>query len=156
MSYPDIGAAVTALAARFEPATIGTPTGAPAMREVYDLPPKGVPTVPAVVLEVQDGTIVAQSSYWEHHVSVDTVFLLSQRPGDPARVEANRRRWLPYLWSATIGQWKLGIGGQSGYELKSALPVSWEFIIYAVGSNEFDAIRVTWDLWINQTVSSVP
>jgi len=88
----DLEAICDALALRFEPGTIGTPSGGPAMREVYSESPKSVPTVPAVLLEVQDGTLVASPGQWKHEISIDVLFLLSKRPADPVRVETNRRK----------------------------------------------------------------
>jgi hypothetical protein len=152
----DFEAICDALAARFEPATIGTPTGGPAMREVYPEPPKSVPTVPAVLLEVSDGTVVANPGQWKHELHIDVIFLLSKRPADPVRVETNRRKWLPYLLRATVGQLKLGLGGATGYSVDKALPIGWEFVEYDVAGVTFDAIRVAYTVWVTGTVSLTP
>jgi hypothetical protein len=152
----DFEAICNALAARFEPGTIGTPSGAPAMREVYAKPPKSVPTVPAVILSVQDGSVVPASGQWKHEMNIDVVFLLSKRPADPVRVEVNRRKWLPLLLAATVGQWKLGLGAAVGYEMKSALPGPWEWMEYDVAGESFDAIRVGYTVTVLETVSPVP
>lgn len=145
-----------ALAARFAPGTIATPTGASAMRAAYGQLPKGIPSVPCAFVDVQSGTVVPNMGQWDHRASVDVVFLLSKRPGDPSRVDAQRQRWLPALLAATQGQLKLGLGAQANYEVKSALPTSWEFVEVAVGADEYDAIRVTFEIWIKETVSLTP
>jgi hypothetical protein len=145
-----------ALAARFITSAIGSPTGAVPMKASYSEPPKSVPTVPAHLLEVVDGDITDNSSQWTHHLNIDGVLLLSKRPGDTKRVETQRRLWLPYLLHAAVDQWKLGIGAQVGYELKSAIPGGWEFTEYNVADVEFDAIRVHWQVWLIETIAPTP
>lgn len=152
----DLEAICDALALRFEPGTIGTPSGGPAMREVYSESPKSVPTVPAVLLEVQDGTLVASPGQWKHEISIDVLFLLSKRPADPVRVETNRRKWLPYLLQATAGQMKLGLGGASGYSVDKAIPISWEFTEFDVADVTFDAIRVRYVAYVTESVTLTP
>jgi hypothetical protein len=142
-----------ALAARFAPGTISTPTGASAMRKAYSEAPKNIPAVPAVFLEVKDGDIVANPGQWKFEHNVDVVFLLSKRPGDPARVETQRRYWLPILWAATQGQLKLGYGGASGYSLDKAIPTGWEFTEEAVAGDLYDGIRLHWILYVTETVA---
>ena len=152
----DLEAICDALALRFEPATIGTPTGAPAMREVYPEPPKSVPIVPSVLLEVQDGTVVANPGQWKHEINIDVMFLLSKRQADPIRVETNRRKWLPRLLTATTGQLKLGLGSASGYSVDKAIAVGWEFTEFDVADATFDAIRVRYVAYVTETVSLTP
>ena len=157
MTTPAINfyAICNALAARFEAATIGTPTGAPAMRKVYAQTPKNVPVVPAVVLEVQEGSVVANPGQWKHELGVDVLFLLSKRPGDPVRVEADRQRWLPYLLHATVDAGKLGMT-TVGYAVDKAIPTEWEWVEYAVGGVEFDAIRVGYRVYVTENVQMTP
>lgn len=152
----DLEAICDNLALRFEPATIGTPTGAPAMREVYSESPKSVPTVPAVLLEVADGSLTANPGQWKHELAIDVMFLLSKRPADPVRVETNRRKWLPYLLRATVGQMKLGLGGATGYSVDKAIPTGWEFTEYDVADVTFDAIRVRFVVYVTETVALTP
>lgn len=152
----DFKAVCNALAARFAPGTIATPTGAVAMRAAYGQMPKNVAAVPCVLIEPTDGSINATSSQWEHQMHIDAVFLLSKRPGDPARVEAQRQIWLPSLLYATEKQLKLGIGAQSGYELAKAIPTGWEWIEYDVGGDAYDGIRIHFTIWIYETVTLVP
>src|SRR5512139_846719 len=118
------------LAARFAAATIGTPSGAPAMRYVYAETPNNVAATPAVILEVDNGTVVANPGQWRHEITVNVWFLLGRQQGDTKRVEENRRRWLPYLLAATTGQFKIGLGGESGYSVNKAYPADWEFTEY--------------------------
>ena len=150
----DMYGVCSGLGSAFLPNAIGTPSGASAMRAVFPHGCKGVASVPAVVLEVQDGTVVP-NDIWQHHVNIDAVLLLSKRPGDPVRVESDRQRWLPYLLSATESHMKLGIGAQSGYEVKSAVPQGWEWTEYAVGADEYDAIRVHYQVWVNEVMNNL-
>lgn len=146
----------TALAARFVAATIGTPSGAPAMRASWPMPPKNVAAVPCVVVEFDEGEVVASPGQWQHQATIDVWFLLSKRPGDPARVDADRRRWLPYLLHATVDKMQLGIGAQVGYTVDKAFPLTWSFTEYTVGGDEYDAIHVPYRVWVTETVTLTP
>ena len=152
----DFEAICDALAARFAPGTIGTPTGASAMRASYAEPPKGVSALPAHLLEVQDGTVIAASGQWKHEMQVDGLLLLAKRPGDPQRVETQRQLWLPYLLHATVDQFKLGLGGASGYTVDKAIPTGWEWDLYKVADIEYDAIRTHWTVYVTENVSITP
>lgn len=149
-------AACNALAARFAPGTITTPTGAVAMRHAYGQMPKNVAAVPCVLVEPVSGSIDANPDRWLHQMDVDVLFLLSKRPGDPARVETQRQTWLPTLLAATEGQLKLGLGAQSGWELAKAIPIGWEWTEYLIGAEEYDAIRIHFRLFIYESVVLVP
>lgn len=149
----DFESIMDAFAARFVAATIGTPTGAPAMRASYAEPPKNVPATPAVVLEVRDGEVVANPGQWKHEMNVDAMFLVAKRPGDTKRVEEIRQKWLPYLLHASVDQLKLGLGGAVGYSVDKAIPTGWEWDEYDVGADTYDAIRVHWTLYVTETVS---
>lgn len=143
-----------ALAARFVAATIGTPTGVDAMRKSYSETPKSVPVAPSHLLEVQDGTVVANPAQWQHEFKIDGLLLLAKRPADTQRVETLRRKWLPYLLHATVDQVKLGFGGATGYTLDKAIPDGgWEWDEYSVAGTEFDAIRVHWTVYLTETVA---
>lgn len=144
------------LAARFAPNTISTPTGAAAMRASYAQQPKNIAAVPCVILEVQDGNLTANPGQWKHEMNIDVLFLLSKRPGDPARVEAQRQLWLPYLLAATEAQMKLNLGSASGYTVDKAIPSTWEWIEYGVGQDTYDGIRVRYTVYVTENVSLVP
>jgi hypothetical protein len=152
----DFKACCNALAARFAPGTISTPSGAVAMRHAYGQMPKNVAAVPCVLVEPINGTIQANPGQWSHEMDVDVLFLLSKRPGDPARVELQRQIWLPTLLAATEGQLKLGIGVQTGWELAKAIPIGWEWTEYPIGAENYDAIRIHYRLFVFETVSLVP
>lgn len=145
-----------AFALRFVAGTIGTPTGAQAMRASFAQAPKQVAATPAHVLEVQDGSLIANPGQWQHEMHVDGLLLLDKRPGDPSRVEKQRKLWLPYLLHATVDQLKLGLGGATGYSVDKALPTGWLWDEYNVGDIAFDAIRVHWTLWVTENVALTP
>jgi hypothetical protein len=149
-------AAVDALGDRFAAPVLGTPSGCTAVRGVYPVSLKAATTLPAVVLEVQDGSVVADAGQWRHTWNVDVLLILAKRPADPQRIETMRQRYLPYLLGATEGKMKLGLGSQAGWELKSALPASWEWTEYAVADVGYDGIRVSYQLIAYETVSLVP
>jgi hypothetical protein len=148
--------AVDALGDRFAAAVLGTPSGAPAVRAVYPVSTKSVSALPAVVLEVQDGTLVANPGQWKHEWNVDVLLLLAKRPADPQRVETYRQKYLPALLGATEGQLKIGLGGESGWNVDKAIPTGWEWTEYMVGDQEYDAIRVPFTIYATETVALVP
>lgn len=152
----NFAAICTALAARFVAATIGTPSGASAMRASYAKQPRNVPATPAHLLIVQDGTVTANPGQWRHEMQIDGVLLLAKRPGDTERVEAQRQLWLPYLLHACVDQMKLTLGGASGYSVDKAIPFGWQWIVYDVGSDTYDAIRVNWMVYVTETVALTP
>lgn len=152
----DLKAICDGLAARFAAGTISTPTGAHTMRTSYAAPPKSAPVVPCVILEVQDGTIIANPGQWNHELNIDAVFLYSKRQGDTVRQDTERQRWLGNLLAATEAQLKIGLGAASGYTVDKALPADWEFTEYQVGSDLFDGIRVHFTVYVRETVSLTP
>lgn len=151
----DYQAICNALAARHAPGTMATPSGASAIRGASGQMPKGVPATPYMYVEPTSGTVVAQSGTWDEHHYMDAVFLLAKKSGDPARVEKQRQIWLPSLLTATTGQMKLGLGAQSGYSVKSAFPQGYEWDEVDVGGDAYDAIRVHYDVWVQETVTLV-
>lgn len=148
--------AVDALGDRFAAAVLGTPTGVPAVRAVYPVSTKSVSSLPAVVLEVQDGNLVANPGQWKHEWNVDVLLLLAKRPADPARVETMRQAYLPYLLGATKNPMKLGLGGESGWNVDKALPSTWEWTEYDVADVTYDAIRVSYTIYVTESVTLVP
>lgn len=158
MSSPVINftAMTSALAARFVAATIGTPTGFVAMRNSYAKPPKNVPTTPSHLLEVQDGTVVANPGQWKHEMNVDGILLIAKRQADTQREEAQRQAWLPYLLHATVDQVKLGLGAATNYTVDKAFPSGWEWDEYEIGGDKYDAIRVHWTIYVTENVVLTP
>ena len=152
----DFKAICDALAARYAAGTITTPTGALAMRKSYGQLPKNIPAVPAVVIDVQDGEVTANPGQWKHEMHLDVVFLLSKRPGDTARVDAQRQIWLPTLLAATQGQMKLTLGGATGYSVDKAIPFGWEFTEFPFGGDEYDAILIHFTVYVTENVTLTP
>lgn len=146
----------TALGARFAAATLGTPTGAPAIRAVYPQSLKAAPALPCIILEPQDGSVVANPGQWKHEMQIDVLLVLAKRPADPDRVETWRQLYLPYLLHATVDQLKLGLGGASGYTVDKAIPATWEYDLFRVGDMEFDAIRVPYTVYVTENVTLTP
>lgn len=153
----DFNAICVALAARFAPGTIGTPTGAQAMRKSFAQTPKQIgPDGPVHLLEVNTGTVIANPGQWKHTMQVDGLLLLSKRPGDSSRVETQRKLWLPFLLHATVDQLKLGLGGATNYTVDKALPEGWRWDEFKVGGDAWDAIRVNWTLYVTENVTLTP
>ena len=126
------------------------------MRYSYAEPPNGIPATPAHVLEVQDGTITPNAGQWMHTINIDGLLLISQAQADMPRIETQRQLWLPYLLHATVDQWSLGLGAQSGWSVKSVLPAGWTWDTYDVAKVEYEAIRVHWVMTILENVAATP
>lgn len=158
MSLPGTAFLTTldALADRFEAATLGTPSGCPAVRAVYPVSAKSVPSLPAVVFEVQDGTVVANPGQWKHEWNVDVLLLFAKRPADPQTVETYRQGYLPYMLGATKDKLKLGLGSEAGWSVDKAIPAGWEWTEYRVADVDFDAIRVPYTVYVTESVTLTP
>ena len=148
--------AVAALADRFQPATLGTPSGCPAVRAVYPVSAKAISNLPAVLFEVQDGTLVANPGQWKHEWNVDVLLLLAKRPADPDRVETYRQGYLPYLLAATTAKLKLGLGSEFGWSVDKAIPTGWEWTEFRVSDIDYDAIRVPYTIYVTESVTLTP
>ena len=144
------------LAARFAAATMGTPSGAPAIQRTYGARPTSLPALPAVYVAPTQGSVVAASDHWRHEMDLDAVLVLSKSPGDPATLDLWRELYLPYMLAATEGQVKLGLGAQTGWEVAKALPTGWDWDEPVIDADKFDGIRVHFRVWVNETVSLVP
>lgn len=148
----DFKAICTALAARYAPGTISTPTGAQAMRKAYGQAPHGLQFTPAVVVMPQDGTVIVDPGVLRgqpHRIDVN--FYLSKSPGDIARVETQRQLWLPNLLSATFGQSKLGLASV----VMKAIPVSYEFTELPYGGEMYDGIVIHVEVYTSETITLV-
>jgi len=157
MSSPviDLKGICDALAARFVSGTIGTPSGAPAMRGSTGQVPKAITALPYTFLEVQNGSVIANMR-WEHTIQIDSVTLFGKRSGTTQRPEADRQRWLPYLLHATVDKVKLGIA-PGAYEVAKALPDGgWEWDEVDVGGETYWGVRVHWNVYVYETVSLTP
>jgi len=126
------------------------------VRDVYRTSAKAITALPAVILEPQPSEMVAETGQWRHTWNVDVILLLAKRPGDPERVEAQRQAYVPYLLGATEAAWKLGLGAQSGWELKSAMPTGWEYVEYDVSDTTYDGVRVSYQVIVYESVALVP
>ena len=78
---------------RFVAATIGTPTGAGAMRALRQAAQERRPPPPICGDQRRLGG--RQPGPVEHEMNIDGLLLLAKRPADPERVEAQRQLWLP-------------------------------------------------------------
>jgi len=152
MATPDLKSTCDALAARFAPGTITTPTNGLAMRAAYGQMPNDIPATPAVFVEPTDGSVVANMQ-WNHEWNLDVVFLVDKSTGDPKRIETQRQLWLPTLLGATHGQLKLGLGGESGWNVDKAIPTDWRWDEVDVAGVDFAAIRINYRVYVTQTVT---
>lgn len=142
-----------AIAARYAPGTISTPSGAEAMRNSYGQSPHSMPNTPAVVVQPQTGEAVPGSGTWDVTHQVDVEFYLSKSPGDVARVEKQRQLWLPTLLEAVLGQMQLGLGSDG---VKSALPTGYEFTTLDYGGDIYDGIVIHLDVIVREPVTYTP
>ena len=141
-----------ALATRYAPGTIGTPTGALAMRSSYGQVPNSVPVTPAVIVMPKSGTVVYGAQAWDMTHQIDALFYYSKRQGDLPRSETQRQLWLPLLLSATHGKVALGLSGT----VKSAMVTGYEFGVLIYGADEYDGIVIHYDVIVRESVSLTP
>ena len=148
----DFEAICDAIAARYAPGTLATPSGAQAMRASYGQAPHSMPATPAVVVRPRDGEVILGSGQVMGQHNIDVEFFLSKAPGDIERVETQRQKWLPYLLTATYGQLKLGLAGT----VDKAIPMGWEFTELPYGGDSYYGIIVHLRVWTTETQALTP
>lgn len=141
-----------AIAALFAPGTIATPTGATAMRASYGQAPNSIPMTPCVVVMPQSGELVYGSGQRKSEHEIEVLFYHAKRQGDVPRSETERQRWLPALLDAINSGVKLGL---SAY-VDKALPTNYEFTELPYNDDNYDGIRITFRVWVTETVSLTP
>ena len=141
------------IAARYLPGTIGTPTGATAMRAAYGQTPNSLPSTPAVVVIPKTGTLVYGAGQRNSEHDIDVLFYHARRQGDVPRSETERQRWLPYLLNALHGQVQIG---QVANGVQKALPTDYEFVELSYGGDEYDGIRINVRVWVTEAVTLIP
>lgn len=141
-----------AIAARYAPGTIGTPTSATAMRASYGQAPNSIPSTPAVVVLPKSGTVIYNPGQRKSEHEIDVLFYHSRRQGDVPRSETERQRWLPTLLAALHGQVKLGLAP----DVDKALPTEYEFTELEYGGDAYDGIRINVRVWVTETVTLTP
>jgi len=148
----DFNAICDGLAARFAAATIGTPTGATAMRGAYGQAPNGVPTFPCVVVVPQNGDVTYGAGIEDGQHDIDVNFYYAKAAGDFPRSETQRQLWLPYLLTATNGQMALGLAPT----VLKAIPTGYEFAELPYGGETYDGIVVHYRVWTRDSVTLTP
>lgn len=140
------------LAARYAPGTIGTPTGASAMRGAYGQEPNGAKPTPFVVVHPQDGEVTFDPGILRGEHNLDVDFYLSKASADFKRIETERQLWLPLLLTATTGQVKLNLAPI----VMKALPVGWEYDQLPYGGETYDGITIHYRVWTEEAVTLTP
>lgn len=135
----DLYAACNALAARFAPGTIATPSGETAMQASYGQAPNNQLRSPAVVLAPTNGQLLYGGATKNGQYDVDVHFYLSKAADDYKRIETSRQKWLVPLLGACDGQMVLGLG-LSG--VQKVLPLTWEFRVLTYGGVDYDGIVI--------------
>lgn len=142
----DLRAICDAVAARYAPGTLATPTGAVAVREAFGQAPQALRLTPSVVVIPKTGTVELGAGKVDGTIDLDVLFYVSKAPGDLARVEAQRQRWLPELLDALDAKVQLGLPTY----VQRAYPVDWEFAELAYNGEAYDGIRVTIRVWYTE------
>lgn len=138
----DFNAACTALAARFAPGTITTPSGERAMQASYGQAPNNLKQTPAVVIQPTKGQLVYGGGVKNGQYDVDVEFYLSSRSIEFGRIETSRQKWLVTLLGACDGQMQLGIGSSANGVVQKVIPLDWEFRVLTYGGTEYDGILI--------------
>ncbi len=150
----DFYAACNALAARYAPGTIPTPTGEQPMRASYGQDPNGISQSPCVVVFPKDGDLVYGNGDKTGTYRVDVNFYVGKSTADYKRLETTRQRWLVPLLAAVEGQSTLGLGG-SGL-VQKAIPTTWEFAQLLYGDFTWDGIVIHFEITTLEPATLVP
>lgn len=151
MSF-DLEDVADAIATRYAPGTIGTPTDALAMRASYGQAPNSLPATPAVVVLPKSGSLIYGGGQRKSEHEVDVLFYYGRQQGDVPRSETERQRWLPVLLNALHGKTKLGLAP----DVDKALATDYEFVELQYGGDAYDGIRINVRVWVTETVTLTP
>ena len=149
----DFYAACNAIAARYAPGTIATPSGEVAMRAAYGQYPNNIATSPCVAISPQNGDLVYESGAKRGEYRVDVHFYLAKAKGDYKRLETSRQRWLPTLLGALDGQIQLGLGGSG--TVQKAIPLTWDYAQLSYGDDTWDGIVIHVTIYTLEPVTLV-
>lgn len=149
----DFYAACNALAARFAPGTIGTPSGEVGMKASFGQAPNDLAQSPCVVIQPTEGQLVYGGGVKNGQYDVDVNFYLGKASADFKRIETSRQRWLVTLLAACDGQMLLGLGGSG--TVQKVLPLRWEFRQLVYGGVEWDGIVIHARIWTIEPVTLV-
>ncbi len=108
--------------------------------------------MPAVVVLPKTGTVTLGPRMVDGTIDLDVLFYLSKAPGDLARVETQRQRWLPTLLAALDGKMQLGLAAY----VQKAYPTDWEFVDLQYGGEAYDGIRITVRVWYTEARTFTP
>ena len=130
-----------------------TPPAGETLRAAHGQAPHSMPTTPRIVFFPQDGEMVTEPGMWVGTSRIDLTLYLSKAPGDLARVETQRQKWLGPLLSRLDGATTITLAGSG---VKSALPVGWEFTEVPYGGDNYDGIIVHLEIITRQAATFVP
>lgn len=148
----DFNAACTALAARFAPGTIATPSGERAMQASYGQAPNNLKQTPAVVVQPTKGQLIYGGGVKNGQYDVDVEFYLASRSVEFGRIETSRQKWLVNLLGACDGQLLLGLGASG---IQKVVPLDWEYRVLTYGGTEYDGIVIHERIWTIEPVTLV-
>lgn len=131
-------------------AAVATPAGVPAgIKGASGQEVTAIVNTPYAYIEVDDGKIILGSGTWDVTHNLVVNFCLSKSPGKPELVDKWRQLWLVPLLQATFSDGDLSAAG-----VKSALPEKYEFVEIPVGGENFDGIRIFYEVRVkSETVS---
>lgn len=145
----DLNAICNALAAKV--AAVSQPSGTPAaIKGASGQEPTAITNTPYAYVEVDDGEVVLQTGAWNVTHNLIVNFCLSKAPGKPELVDKWRQLWLVPLLQATFADYDL-----STTAVKSAFPAKYDFTEVVVGGENFDAIRIFYQVFVNNEAVSI-
>lgn len=136
-----------ALATRY---TGMTPPSGETLRKAYGQTPHSMPQTPSIVFMPQDGEMVTEPGMWVGTHRIDLIFYLSKSPGDLARIETQRQKWLGPLLSRLDGATTITLASSG---VKSALPIGYEFTEVPHGGDNYDGIIVHLEVKTREAVT---
>lgn len=154
----DFYAAGTALAAKFAAVTAPAGTmGGTAIRS-NSVGVQGIPTTPAIVVELPEGEITTAMGTSPRRSNNDfhVYFLFEKSSADVPRDTAVMLKWLGPLLRALDSGNTLGIGSQSGWTLLKSAILSYEPGNYEVGGQPYHSWHFPTRVAIEEYVTVTP
>jgi hypothetical protein len=149
----DVYAIGTALAAKYGAVTQSDATlvGGTAIRSAEFLTSNGAPPMPAIVVELPSGEqVVENTGDQQDTYTFDVYFLLDNASGDIPRAKKALAKWIGPLRAA------LYTGNQLGGLALKARPISWEFVMFSYGGDEYHAWHLITRVWTQTNAAITP
>lgn len=140
-----------AIALKYAPGTLTTPSGQDAIRRVFSQAPNNIPEFPSIIVAPMHGKVVEGAQTWDLRASIEVQLYVGAMSGDLPRMDATRQAYLNTMLRAVVGSQSLGLS-----YVKSCMPVTWEFRTLEYAGAEYLGLIIDLELIIRETVALAP